>query len=118
MVVFRLWAIWGNAIANVHQAAVAKQIIGGSLKFLIAGLGRPSTGNKQGIPAGLDTVRTDYFTQPALHSIPNYGVSDPFASQNPKTALIEPVCKETNDQETISRTVAVSVDLGEPFGTG
>jgi hypothetical protein len=88
-----------------------EQVVGCPLKFLVAGLIRPFAGNKQGIPSGFDTVCSNYFSQPAFHSVPNYSVPNPLACQYSEPALVEPISKETDYQETISRTVAVPVDF-------
>jgi hypothetical protein len=72
-------------------------------------------GDENRVPASSHPGLADSLSQPAFNLVPNHGISNSLARNEPETASVKPVGEEADNQVTIRRAAAVPVDLGEPF---
>ncbi len=112
------WALLRWAGFRVRKMATPEQTVDSLSKFLVAGSIRPSAGYEYRVPPGPDLTGAHSLPQPASHLIPNYRVAYPLANHEPKSAVVQAVGKEADNQKTVCRAAAVPVNLGEPRASG
>jgi hypothetical protein len=112
------WALRWWAGLCVRKMAPPEQPVDGLSQFPVAGAFGPSASYEHRVPAGPDPVGAHGLPQPASHFVPNYRVAYPLADHESKSAVVQAVGKETDDQKTVCRAAAVPVNLGEPRASG
>ena len=108
----------GGAIFSFHQLAAPQQTVSSPFQFLVTSLSGTLSGNEYRIPTGFYTAGAYGLPQPALNSISNHSIPDPLACHKPEPALLKPIGKVSDYQQTVRRAAAVPMDLGKPLATG
>jgi hypothetical protein len=92
--------ICSGAVAS-HQPASSQQIVGRLFYFVVTGPLDAGAGDENGVPASFHPGLADSLSQPAFNLVPNHGIPNSLARNEPETASVKPVGEEPDNQVTI-----------------
>ena len=103
---------------GLHQFVAPQQVVGSLFQLLIGGFLGSLPCYEYGVPSRGDGAGTECFPQPALHLVPDHGVTDSLAYHEAETGLVGSIRENPNHQQAICRASTVLVDLRIPLGAG
>ncbi len=79
------------------QLSPSQKVLGGLSQLIKLGPFSSPTGDENGVPTGPEFGIPNNLSQPALHLVPDHGITKAFAHHESKAAMTKPVGQDAND---------------------